>query len=520
MSVIDILSLVALLWIIQFYLGGENQSFIPSWMPERSSLWPIGIFVILFAIKNTVGFFISRVGHSFISNVALRISVLNLKNYQQAPFEEFINVDSSVHIRKIAFQPYEFGQYILTGFQQIITQGSLILFTIMAILVFNAKLFLLLLLILLPPALLVFYLIKKQSENNRIGIQSSNESSFRYLLDALKGYVEGNVYGRNSFFRQRFLQQRRLFSTYLFNSISLQSLPGRFIEVFAVLGLFLLILIAKLNADAGSSPLVLVGAFVAAAYKIIPGMVRIINAMGQIKAYQMSLHKLVETTNQEILTPVAEEIHTIQLKDIDFKYGHLHVLKRFNLCIRGTDFVGITGNSGLGKTTVLNLLLGFVPALSGRIIINDKEVDFDGLKRYRTQISYVRQQPFFIHDSILRNITLQDGEHDEEKLQLVVKVTGLDRLLENYSEGVEKMITENGKNISGGQQQRIALARALYHDAEVYLLDEPFNELDEESERVLLTHFQKLSAQGKIVVMITHNKEALAFCNKIVSLNG
>ena len=82
------------------------------------------------------------------------------------------------------------------------------------------------------------------------------------------------------------------------------------------------------------------------------------------------------------------------------------------------------------------------------------------------------------------------------------------------------MITENGKNISGGQQQRIALARALYHDAEVYLLDEPFNELDEESERVLLTHFQKLSAQGKIVVMITHNKEALAFCNKIVSLNG
>ena len=106
MSVIDILSLVALLWIIQFYLGGENQSFIPSWMPERSSLWPIGIFVILFAIKNTVGFFISRVGHSFISNVALRISVLNLKNYQQAPFEEFINVDSSVHIRKIAFQPY------------------------------------------------------------------------------------------------------------------------------------------------------------------------------------------------------------------------------------------------------------------------------------------------------------------------------------------------------------------------------------------------------------------------------
>ena len=81
------------------------------------------------------------------------------------------------------------------------------------------------------------------------------------------------------------------------------------------------------------------------------------------------------------------------------------------------------------------------------------------------------------------------------------------------------MISENGKNISGGQQQRIALARALYKQAEVFLLDEPFNELDEASETILLQHFQALARAGKIVIMITHDRKSLSYCNQIISLD-
>ena len=81
------------------------------------------------------------------------------------------------------------------------------------------------------------------------------------------------------------------------------------------------------------------------------------------------------------------------------------------------------------------------------------------------------------------------------------------------------MIMENGKNISGGQQQRIAIARALYKNADLILLDEPFNELDEESETMLLDHFHQLAQQGKLVILITHNKQSLIRCNKILSLD-
>ena len=104
---------------------------------------------------------------------------------------------------------------------------------------------------------------------------------------------------------------------------------------------------------------------------------------------------------------------------------------------------------------------------------------------------------------------------DIQKIENIVKTTGIEEFPGTY----HKVITENGKNISGGQRQRIAIARALYKDADLIILDEPFNELDRDSENLLLQHFTELSKQGKIILLITHNKESLSFCNKIISLD-
>src|SRR5204863_8912189 len=132
---------------------------------------------------------------------------------------------------------------------------------------------------------------------------------------------------------------------------------------------------------------------------------------------------------------------------------------------------------------------------------------------------YVRQQSFFIYDTILRNITLEEDNHDHAALSSALKISGLDKLIETYPGGLGKMITENGKNISGGQQQRIAIARALYKKADLILLDEPFNELDEESEISLLEHFREIAQQGKLIILVTHNKKSLSYCTKTISLD-
>ena len=468
------------------------------------------------------GYFITRAQYKFISRVAVRISRNNLSNYQHAAFEDFINIDSSVYLRKICYQPFEFCQFILSGIQQIITQSFLILLTIIAIVLFNAKLFLLLLIILLPPVIVVFYFIKKRLAKAKKHIQLTNEKSFQYLLDALKGYVEANIYDRNEFFMQRFIQSRQIFSNYLFDSLSMQSMPSRIIEIFAVLGLFILIAIAKWTGNSDSAALITVGAFIAAAYKIIPGMVKLVNVSGQIKAYEFSMDDLVQNkraakTKSEKTSPSA--IQSIELKNISFQYSDQPVLDHFSFSIRKGEFVGITGESGKGKTTVLNLLLGFLKPMNGEILINDSPVDKEEIKKYWPLISYVRQQPFFIYDTILRNITLEEGSHDKKNLQCAIAISGVDKLLEKFPEGLDKVITENGKNISGGQQQRIAIARALYKNAGLILLDEPFNELDEDSCILLLKHFRQLAEQGKMIIMVTHDKHSLSYCDKIISLD-
>ncbi|HMK02620.1 MAG TPA: ABC transporter ATP-binding protein [Ferruginibacter sp.] len=524
-SIIDILFLALLLWIIQFYIQPGNNNmlpFLPRWMANRDSTWFIAIFVILFAIKNLAGFAISRAYFKFINKVAIRVSHNSLVNYQQSAFREFINIDSSVHLRTICFRPFEFSQYMLSGLQQIITQLSLMLITIIAILLFNAKIFLLLLLILLPPVIIVFWFVKKRLAHAKKHIQATNERSFQYLMDALKGYVESNIYDRNDFFLRRFINSRKKFSAHLFESMALQTLPGRVIEIFAVLGLFILIVIAKWTGNNDSAMLITIGAFMAAAYKIIPGIVKVINVSGQMRAYEFSINDLEQSktiNSTRAAEKPADEFRSMELRNISFKYADQPVLGNFNLGVKKGDFIGITGRSGKGKTTILNLLLGFLPPGNGEVLINEGPVSSDEIKKYWPVVAYVRQQGFFIYDSILRNITLEETGYNNENLRYALNVSGLEKIISKFPEGLEKVITENGKNISGGQQQRISIARALYKNASLFLLDEPFNELDEESTVLLLEHFKQLAASGQTVVMITHDKKSLSYCSKIVSLD-
>jgi ABC-type bacteriocin/lantibiotic exporter with double-glycine peptidase domain len=522
-SIIDLAALAFLLLVISFYINNsvKGLDFLPGWVLDQNSVILITFFLIIFGLKNLLGIFISNRQYSFISRVAVRISKNKLENYQRGQFENYINIDSSELIRKIAFQPFEFCEHILLNIQQVIIQSFLIVLTIAAILLYNFKLFLLLFVILIPPVILVFFFIKKRVAAAKKNIHTSNESSFRFLLDAMKGYVEGNIYQRNNFFLQRFITARQVFGKHLFDSHAVQAMPTRIIETFAVIGLFFLIVIAKWSGINNNAALITIGAFMAASYKIIPGIVKIINGSGQIKAYEFSIDDTAienkDGKEEQMLKYIP--IDSIVLEKIDFKYHDYTVLKVFSLSIKKGDFVGITGMSGRGKTTILNLILGFLLPASGKILINDVLVSPTELKKYWSGISYMRQQSFLIHDSILRNITLQESNHDKEKLKQVLEISGLNDLIDSTPEGLNKMIAENGKNISGGQQQRINIARALYKDAELILLDEPFNELDEVSALTLVKYFDHLSSLSKIVIMITHDSKNLSYCNKVISLD-
>jgi ABC-type bacteriocin/lantibiotic exporter with double-glycine peptidase domain len=207
-------------------------------------------------------------------------------------------------------------------------------------------------------------------------------------------------------------------------------------------------------------------------------------------------------------------IRSLKLENICFGYPDRIVLSNFSLELHTGDLLGISGISGKGKTTLINLILGFLKADSGTIIFNGELPDPERRKFYWNRIAYSKQQPFFLHDSLIKNITLQEDEFDKDKLDSVLCYTGIDKMISEFPNGLDTLVTENGKNFSGGQRQRILLARALYKEADLIILDEPFSELDESAECGMLKNLQKIAAEGRMIILITHNQEALHYCNR------
>lgn len=524
-ALLDVAFLALLLLLVNFYTQQgprNNYGFLPADLVNNKSLWLIGIFLVLFAIKNCIGFFAQNAQHYFFYQVASRLSERNIRKYLDADFDQFIHVDSSIHTRRISQQPIEFSHYILTNFQQIISQTVLIFFTIGAIMLYHPALFILLFVLLLPPVAALGWFIKTRLKSIRGQIKTVSEKTLQHLNESLSGYVESNIYQKNDFFSHRFFSYQQQLNHNIASQQTWQNLPSRLMEVFAVLGFFILIAVNKLMGDTTVISILTIGIFVAAAYKIIPGIVKILNSSGQMKTYEFILADLVveQHDKPQVNEIIDEQIISLRFEDISFSYPDKPVLDKLYFEMAPGDILGISGDSGRGKTTIINLITGFLNQTAGAVYINGKPASVAIRRLYRKNISLVKQQPFFVYDTIIKNITLDDMVTDEEKLAEVLTFCGLNKLIAGYPGRTGKIITENGKNISGGQRQRIMLARALYHEHDLLILDEPFSEMDADAEKELLTKLQQLARQGKMIMLITHNKASLAICNKIISPNG
>jgi ABC-type bacteriocin/lantibiotic exporter with double-glycine peptidase domain len=521
-SITDIASIGFLFIVINFYsaLPSEKIPLLAHWGVNAHSIFPAILLMVLFIFKSVGGYYVYKMQYQFVFKVASRLSKKNLLLYLEGSFIDHVNIDSSVYIRKISQQPIEFAHYVLSAIQQMITEIILITLTVIVLIIIDAKLLLIISLVLVPAIIILRYVVRKKLFTIRQNIKETSENVLKHLNEALSGFIESNIYNRNDFFTERYAHSQNILNTYLADLQTTQGMPSRFFEVFSVFGLFILIITNQLFSN--TTDIFTLSAFAAAAYKIIPGISRIINFSSQLKTYEYTgneLAKEVESKHRVKGDRNVESLNSIEFDDISFTYKNVPVLSGINFKIIKGTFVGIKGTSGKGKTTLMNLLLGFLSPSTGRILLNGNKKNETERQVFWNKISYVKQEPFIVHDSVLRNITLFEEKANDKKLNEVIEATGLTLFIQQFSEGLEKIITEDGKNISGGQRQRIAIARALYKDADVIILDEPFNELDEQSEFSMLCYFKQLSRKGKAIILITHNTQSLAFCDSVIDLH-
>ena len=478
--------------------------------------------IFFFVFKFSFLTLLSFKQNKFVSYFTHNISLSLFKNYLFKDYRFFSKYNSSEYVKNIFLESNYFSSYF----------NAFVNFVVDTFLAIS----LMIILIIIEPigALFVFslfslgsFLIYKMTKSKLV-----RWGEERKVIDneLTKATIEGfnsireikvlniefyfiNIFQKNN------LRKADIHSKHLF----LSQLPKNFLELLTFLGLLFFIIITISIDSELIGILAKLSVFTAAAFKIITSLNRILSNYQQMKFYTSSINIIIDelkTNNEDNSIKLQEfnEIAKIEFKDINFSYEDKHVLKSINLIINSGENICISGISGSGKSTLLDILLGLQEKVSGHFLINNINLSKEYIKSWQSKIGYVPQKIFLLDDNIENNITLGSLTNDVLWLKILLDKLELKTLNEEYSNN-QSTIGENGINLSGGQIQRIAIARALYRKPKILILDEFTNNLDQINEDIVLgilkDHFQ-----NSIIIFTTHKSAPVKIADKIYKLKN
>ena len=213
--------------------------------------------------------------------------------------------------------------------------------------------------------------------------------------------------------------------------------------------------------------------------------------------------------------------NSINFKNVSFSYPKKSgILKDINLTILKNSVVGIKGETGSGKSTIIKLLMKLLEPTKGNIEIDGVNLSLLG-RSWQNKIGYIPQNFYILNDTILENIIFSEENSlaDEKKLRNILKISELENVVNNLPDKINTIVGPSGKQISGGQAQRLAIARALYQDKEILIFDEATNSLDEKTESQILKNIQNYKINKTIIIM-SHNSKVLEKCDKVFHIEN
>ena len=269
--------------------------------------------------------------------------------------------------------------------------------------------------------------------------------------------------------------------------------------------------------------------FAIASFRVVPAVARILNALQNIKYMEPSVKILINELDsknncyikqnyqsKELTMPLKFQ-KEINLKNLSFSYPirKEFSVSKLSMTINKGDFIGIIGETGSGKSTLINLLIGLLKPAEGKVEVDELNIN-SKLSDWHKKIGYVPQSIYLIDDTIRKNIAfgLREDNIDDVLIKKAVESASLNKFLNNLSDGIETIVGEKGIRLSGGQQQRIGIARALYRDPEILVLDEATSSLDQSTEKKIMESIQFLKRK-KTLIVITHRLSTVKNCDKI-----
>ena len=478
-------------------------------------------FVILFILCSFLNALTIWMNTRFSAVLGKKISSRLFDHYLGQSYKFFVKSDTATLSKNVIQLSVSLAESIFIPALQILTRAIVLLFVSFLLITVSPIAFIGSVLLVGSIYLLIFRKIKFRLKKYGIERLESNDLLFKSTADCLNSIKDVKFYNIESYFSKNFSSSQEKFLDLTAKNIILSTLPRYIIEIFAFGSIFTLILVLQYQEDDFSNYLPTIALFVLAAYRLLPSIQQIFAFTSSIRFNLPALDLIYTDMNsadkQNFILKTANQNADINFKNVNFAYDDSDFkLDSINLEFMPKSYTAIIGKSGVGKTTIVDLLLGLYAPSSGSITISNRLIDSNG----KPKIGYVSQNIAFINDSIKNNILfgLSESEYDESKIMKVIDNAIINDVVEDSTDGIMTLIGEKGSKFSGGQLQRIGVARSLYRNPKVLIFDEATNALDIETEKKLFKSLRR-NYPDMTVICITHRIATMQLCEKILCVS-
>ena len=470
------------------------------------------VFFIIYFIKIAFLFLITIFQNQFIYQLKKNISDKISSGYLDGDFLGQVQKKTSDMITILTDEIAQVGQLyfhliiILTDIF-LIFSISIFLFVIN----FEATTFIFLILF---TVLAIYQLTVKKIVSIKAKDRQEHFSNRIYLSNfIIKAFKEIKIFKKESYFLKIFEMStvKNFKSLAIINII--QSIPRLFIELillFTIIGFLLLIFLNNFNLE---NYLPIIGIYLFATIRLMPTFTKISSSINLINFCKPSLEVIYDKIKNSVKKKYKKKNNKkivfkkyISIKNLSFAYYNKKIFRNINFVIKKNEINIIAGRSGSGKTTLLNILMGLITSYNGKILIDN--LDLKNLRDvWIEKLAYIPQDINLLNSDIRSNIAFGENKNkiDDTRIKKIIKLLNFGNFINQLSMGLKTKVGDYGKLISGGQIQKIAIARALYKNSEILIFDEPTSSLDKKSVIEFIKNIKKIS-KNKTIIIVTHDQ--------------
>ncbi len=532
-SFLELLGLGMVLLVLNSFLGINDNNFeiindFINFFSETDFNFEIILFIIfiLFSIKLLILIFVSWVESDFLAEFREKISNKLYHNFLNRDVLNILRKNSAEYLRNFT-EEITVSVLFVYSCLRIILDSILLLTFLIFLMYFDPIKTGLVFLIFFSAGLIYYILIKNKLSSWAVTSLDNKKKRIQFISESFSAIKSIKILSRENFFLDKFKKQNYSLSRIQFKVNFLKSLPRNILEYILILSILLLFFYLIKNQYSNENIIQLLSIYTLAAFRMVPLINRLLGYMQHLKHTYPSIGKLIGENEQKtrvkkkkINKMKFKSSIRLRTKNFSFDNNKDFLLKNIGIEIKKNLQTGIIGQSGSGKSTIIDLLCGFQKNKFSELKVDGVNINnSNNLDSWQRSIGYVPQNIIILNQSLRDNILFGSDKKifDNKILKKLIKKVDLVKFVNKSKDGLSQILRQDGQNISGGEKQRIGIARALINDPELIILDEATSGLDYETENNVLETIKKLK---KTSIIVSHRFNALKDCDKIYMIKN